>query len=376
MLFNNYSELLSYHIQQVYKDPPPEAFKDLMMYLANEASENYQELVKMENKCRKIHGIDIMADFTKEELLNLDKFKLATHEIIPEEIDKPGEMLKTDGYRVRFERVENTVFGPLMVRNDEVTNVHETEALSKEDVEESFAGKDDIESIKDEVKPLEEPKKVTVPMYDEETKEWNNVEVQLERNKPLDVEECFTPVAEEPSVEEKEDIKTVAQEKIDNLKEKAEEKIENSEAKDFVNDLDTKIDEIEKTFEGKKEDLKEDVEEIKEKVEEKVEEIKPIFDTKEAVASDEKKLVVENLLEKFKIDSSTFKEEVKPIIEPKEVKQEETKEAETVQAEDSTPEKQEEYEFINSDISPLGINHQGSMKMSGGHDLSLDDLLK
>lgn len=431
MLFNSYNDLLNYKIQQCRKEKvTAEKLFELMLYFANEASENYQELVMIENKCRKLHGINIAEDFTKEDIHAIKPFKLSKYEIVPEEIDVPGEMIKTNEYRVVFERVENSVFGPIYMEGDKAQNVHKSDNLEVKDVEECFIKTEetkepDVSNIQNEIKPIEEKvEEPTNPVEPENEKEeekeyyvtsfeermqnrgWNKVTFENKNanetteEKPIKKEQVEEPVdttpkeVEEPKKEvENPQVQLEKEEAINNTFNKLNEELEKV-------GIDSE-DKIETFAESKKEEIRQRVEEeiakikdsdIVTKIEEQIENGKERIG--EVVAKEVTPTVTQ--LEKQEVLASLdkvandgvlvgepqteFKEDEKVEETVAETEKEATlaqKEEPTLTKEETPKEVEEEpYEFINSDISPLGVGHQGTTKMSSGYEFSLDDLLK
>lgn len=431
MLFNSYNDLLNYKIQQCRKEKvTAEKLFELMLYFANEASENYQELVMIENKCRKLHGINIAEDFTKEDIHAIKPFKLSKYEVIPEEIDVPGEMIKTNEYRVVFERVENSVFGPIYMEGDKAQNVHKSDNLEVKDVEECFikteeAKEPDVSNIQNEIKPIEEKVEEptnSVELKDEtEEKEYyvTSFEERMQNrgwNKVIFENKAANKVVEEELVKEEkveEPIDTTPKE-VEEPKEETKSPQVQLEKEEAINNTFNKLNEelekvgidsenkIETFAESKKEEIRQRVEEeiakikdsdIVTKIEEQIEngkerigevvakEVIPTatqLEKQEALASLDK-VVSDGVLvgepqiavkEDEKVEETVVKTEEKTTLAQKEeptLAKEEALKEET---------KEEPYEFINSDISPLGVGHQGTTKMSSGYEFSLDDLLK
>lgn len=98
----------------------------------------------------------------------------------------------------------------------------EAEALSEEkssyldDVEEKdLIHREKIKTISEITDfQKEEPKKVNIPCYDSEPKEWKNVDIQLERDNQANIEKDFTSEIEEPIIENTQKVEPQLNKKI------------------------------------------------------------------------------------------------------------------------------------------------------------------
>lgn len=405
MDFKSYQDILSYHIQKTCKETPNK-IGDLILWLANEAFENYQELKIVESVSKQVGGIDPAKFLDKDYQKMLEKFILPKNDIIPENMDEPGEMIICSDFPIdRFRKVNNTVFGPVIEKNGEAQNI--SNAMTKEDLEDNFVDEEtndvNVDEILGAINPLEEP----------------DCPVATEENSP---EEFKNKVYSDKEVEEVEKAEDLASQKIKD-EYNVHESIYKSAAPGWNVRYEDEVNRIEKTTDELTEDLKETVKDLNgevkpleksehdklmETIAEEINEIKEtkedteVFSRIEGKPQVEEEVAVEDFTigpieveEEIENSPTTTKEDKKPLFkldetiplnkeaierkieEEKEKIKEKIKAAEDILSElPSQEEKKEEYEFTDASISPYGVNHQGSMKFSSSHEFSLDDLLK